>query len=40
VDRVQLLDGRQRRGFVLPDQRAFGDQARPMRPEIGAVTVA
>jgi hypothetical protein len=26
VDRVQLLDQRQWRGFVLPDQRAFGDQ--------------
>lgn len=26
VNRVQLLDQGQRRGFVLPDQRAFGDQ--------------
>ncbi|MNP13620.1 hypothetical protein D3C76_1059080 [compost metagenome] len=26
MDRVQLLDQRQRRGFVLPHQRAFGDQ--------------
>ena len=26
VNRVQLLNQRQRRGFVLPDQRAFGDQ--------------
>ncbi|MNH09964.1 hypothetical protein D3C79_694270 [compost metagenome] len=26
MDRVQLLDGRQRRGFVLPHQGAFGDQ--------------
>ncbi len=25
MDRVQLLDGRQRGGLVLPDQRAFGD---------------
>ena len=28
MNRVQLLNQRQRRGFVLPDQRAFGDQAR------------
>lgn len=40
VDRIELLNQRQRRGFVLPDQRTSVTRARPTRPEIGAVTVA
>ena len=32
MDRVQLLDNRQRRGFVLADQRAFGHQGAANAP--------